>query len=141
MLTLTDHRRYQPPPPPSQPPPPHLFCVDVRGWQRSRADDCIHTSAHSQRSSPAERKLHTLSATVFVLVNCALSATPCSGESVKKLIFCIYFLAGALILHSALYWIINSVVLYVPEYNMKSYDSAANVLNLIKGFHVYLYSQ
>ena len=112
MLTLTDQRRYQPPPPHTHTPPtPHLFCVDVRGWQRSRADDCIHASAHWQRSSPAERKLHTLSAaqsSYWLTVLCLQLHAP---VRVWRSLFLHLFFSQWLILHSAHSWIINSVVL------------------------------
>lgn len=91
MLMLTDHSRHHPPV--SLPLPLPHPCVDVRGWQRSRADDCIHTSAHSQRSRQAERKPHILSARVFILVNCALSATiPVSERNMlERSLFWLFF--------------------------------------------------
>lgn len=80
MLMLTGHWRIHHPPPPPSP----SFGVDVQGWQRSRVDDCIHTSAHRQRSRQAERKVHILSTRVFALVNCALSTSICSSWKKKK---------------------------------------------------------
>lgn len=115
---LTDHWRFQPP---STSP---SFGVDVQGWQRSRADDCIHTSAHSQRSRQAERKLHILSARVFILANCTLSATICSSERNMPCV-----LAGAL----TFLYSYGPRMLFVPqycyklvEYNKKSFYIAAD---------------
>lgn len=105
--------------PPAPPPLTHFpfFCVDVWCWQRSRADDCIHTSAHSQRSRQPERKLHILSAGVSELVYCSLSS---SLSSSKENVAFLCILAGVLTsLHSNMCLYIMPKMLYVLQNQYK----------------------
>lgn len=63
------------------------------------------TSTKEQAGRQAERKLHILSATVFILVNRALSVTVRETRHEGA-----FLAGGALILYRVLYWIICTVV-------------------------------